>query len=102
MKATVTLDTPVKRGEKEITEVVLRKPNSGEIRGVALVDLMQMDVAALIRVLPRITAPSLTEQEVSRMDPADLMQMGQEVSGFLLPKAAKQALAPQTSDSPEE
>ena len=31
---TVTLDTPIKRGNGEITEVTLRKPSAGELRGV--------------------------------------------------------------------
>ncbi|MFU5016745.1 phage tail assembly protein, partial [Pseudomonas aeruginosa] len=60
-------------------------------RGVSLLELMQMDVQALSKVLPRITSPSLTPQEVSAMDPADLMACGVTVSGFLLQKSAKEA-----------
>ena len=33
---TVQLDTPIKRGDGHITSVTLRKPNSGELRGVSL------------------------------------------------------------------
>ncbi|MBN3005593.1 phage tail assembly protein [Chromobacterium alkanivorans] len=86
---TITLDTPIKRGDETITILTLRKPAAGELRGCNLTDLLQMDVAALQRVLPRITTPTLTEQEVGRMDPADLLQLGTEVSGFLLPKGMK-------------
>jgi hypothetical protein len=86
---TITLDTPIKRGDDTFTSIALRKPAAGELRGCNLTDLLQMDVAALQRVLPRITTPTLTEQEVGRMDPADLLQLGTEVSGFLLPKATK-------------
>lgn len=50
-----------------------------------------MDVQALSKVLPRITSPSLTTQEVSAMDPADLLACGVAVSGFLLQKSAKEA-----------
>jgi hypothetical protein len=46
-----------------------------------------MDVGALLTVLPRITQPSLTVPEVAAMDPADLLQIGVEVAGFLLTKA---------------
>lgn len=91
---TITLDQPIKRGESEITSVELRRPASGELRGLNLTDLLQMDVAALQRVLPRITTPTLTEAEVSALDPADLLQLGSTVAGFLLPKAAKQAASP--------
>lgn len=50
-----------------------------------------MDVAALTKVLPRITDPALTEADVRDMDPADLVQLGGVVAGFLLPKSAREA-----------
>ncbi|WP_321346582.1 phage tail assembly protein [Halopseudomonas oceani] len=87
----IELDEPIKRGTTEITEVTLRKPVSGELRGVSLMELAQMDVQALRKVLPRITTPSLTDIEVGRMDPADLMQCGVAVASFLLTKKARQA-----------
>lgn len=78
------LNTPIPRGDTTIDALEIRKPAAGELRGVNLVDLLQMDVTALIAVLPRITQPSLTGAEVAAMDPADLMQAGAQVSGFLL------------------
>lgn len=89
MNTMINLDTPIKRGKEELKEVSVRKPNSGELRGVSLTELMQMEVTALHRILPRITQPVLTEQEVSGMDPADLFQLGTAVTSFLLPRAMK-------------
>lgn len=86
---TVTLDTPIRRGTTTIDTITLRKPNSGELRGVSLVELLQMDVGSLIKVLPRISAPSLTAVEVAGMDPADLLALSSKISGFLLQKSAK-------------
>lgn len=86
---TIPLDTPIKRGDQVIDSVTLRKPAAGELRGVSLVELMQMDVQSLGKVLPRISTPTLTEPEVLGMDPADLVQCGVAVSSFLLPKSAK-------------
>lgn len=85
---TITLEQSIQRGESKITDIELRKPNSGELRGVNLTDLLQMDVTALHRVLPRIASPSLTEHEVAQLDPADLFKLGTAVAGFLLPKDA--------------
>ena len=85
----ITLDEPLKRGEQTITSVSVRKPASGELRGVALSDLLSLEVNAVIKILPRVTSPSLTEQEVARLDPADLVQLGSKVAGFLLPKSVK-------------
>lgn len=91
-EATVELDTPIVRGTQEIKEIVLRKPKSGELRGVALVDLLQMDVLALRKVLPRITTPSLTDHEIGNMDPADLVDCAGKVAAFLLKKSAREAV----------
>lgn len=86
---TITLDQPIQRGESQIASVEMRKPAAGELRGLNLNDLLQMDVAALHKVIPRISSPTLTEAEVSALDPADLTQLGAAVAGFLLPKAVQ-------------
>ncbi len=86
---TVVLDSPIRRGVTTIESITLRKPSSGELRGVSLVDLLQMDVASLIMVVPRISSPTLTAIEVSGMDPADLLALSSKISGFLLQKSAK-------------
>lgn len=85
---TVTLDTPIRRGTTSINSITLRKPTSGELRGVSLVELLQMDVGSLIKVLPRISSPSITAVEVAGMDPADLLALSSKISGFLLQKSA--------------
>ncbi|KVP62178.1 phage tail assembly protein [Burkholderia ubonensis] len=87
--AVISLDTPIKRGEQEIASVTLTKPLAGALRGVALTDLLQLDVIALSKVLPRISSPTLTDQDVLRMDPADLLQLGTEVASFLVPNSSK-------------
>ncbi|MDF9433014.1 phage tail assembly protein [Chromohalobacter israelensis] len=86
---TVELDTPIKRGETEISEVTLRKPSAGELRGVNLSDVLQMQTDALMTLIPRLSTPSLTAPEVRHMDPADLVQCGGEIASFLISKRAK-------------
>ncbi|WP_080432413.1 phage tail assembly protein [Burkholderia ubonensis] len=90
---TLTLDTPIERGNQTIDKITLRKPRSGELRGVSLSDLVSLDVAALSKVLPRISSPTLTEADVANIDPADLVQLGGIFAGFLMPKAVKSKLA---------
>ncbi len=84
---TITLETPLKRGDTEITTVTFRKPSSGELRGLSLTAVLEMEVDSLIKLLPRITTPSLAEHEVSQLDVADLVQAGNQVATFLVPKA---------------
>ncbi|GDP21884.1 phage late gene regulator [Escherichia coli] len=55
----ITLDNPVKRGEQVIEQVTLMKPNAGTLRGVSLAAVANSEVDALIKVLPRMTAPML-------------------------------------------
>lgn len=85
----VTLDTPISRGKTTINTLNLRKPQSGELRGVQLIELLNMDVATLIKILPRITSPSITAPEAAGMDPADLLACGSKISAFLLQKSVK-------------
>jgi hypothetical protein len=94
MNDSIKLDTPIQRGELTIESVYLRKPSAGELRGVALSELLNLDVSALIKVITRISQPSLTELELTRLDPADLVQLGGKVAGFLLPKSLKPDVSP--------
>ncbi|MGU9933180.1 phage tail assembly protein [Enterobacter asburiae] len=88
----VTLDSPVQRGEQKIEKVTVVKPNAGTLRGVSLASLAslaQSDVDALIKVLPRMTSPALTEHEVARLDACDLLSFAGKVIGFLSPASAR-------------
>lgn len=82
----IELDTPLDRAGTIVAHVDIRKPTAGALRGVTLVDVMQMDVAALTKVLPRITDPALTEADIRAMDPADVVQLGAALSDFLTAK----------------
>jgi len=92
--ARITLDTPIVRGELTIDTIEVRKPKSGALRGLSLSALLNLDYGALETLLPRITNPVLSKQDVAELDPSDLTQLGSEVMDFLLPKDAKAALSP--------
>ncbi|HEY4583065.1 MAG TPA: phage tail assembly protein [Lysobacter sp.] len=88
----IILDTPIKRGDQVIDKLSLRKPVAGELRGIALADLMRLDVGALSALLPRITSPSLTPHDVSQLELPDIGQLGGEVVGFFMTKADRASL----------
>ena len=92
-----TNDEPITFGGKVVipagTSIMVRKPGSGEMRGLKLAELIQLDVLSLETLAPRITTPMIQKGAV--LDPADLMQFGTEVMDFLLPKSAKDAASPQ-------
>lgn len=89
----VPLETPLQRGKTTVKEITVRKPMSGGMRGVSLVDIMNFEVTALHKVLPRITTPALTEAEVKTLDIVDLIQLGTALNGFLIPKKFKETEA---------
>jgi hypothetical protein len=87
----VTLQTPVARkGSEPITEVTLRRPTVGDLRGLTLLAVVQLDVKAHERLLPRITLPSLLPEEVAALDPADFMALAGVAASFLATNADKE------------
>jgi hypothetical protein len=81
---TLKLNTPIKRGDKEISEIVLHKPNVAAMRGISLYALINMNVDALLTVLPKISDPKLTEHDLNHLDLPDLLQAATVVAGFFV------------------
>ena len=80
----VTLNTPILRGEKEITEITLLKPNVLALKGLKMMDVMQMDVDAYINLLPKITTPTLTKADIYALEPEDFTALCTETIGFFV------------------
>lgn len=83
----VKLKTGFKSGKSTITELTIRKPLTGDLRGIKLVDFIDLDVNSLAKVIPRITTPSIEEHEVFDLDLTDLSVIAQAVAGFLSEKS---------------
>lgn len=88
-EALIELETPIFRGKTQINQIIIRKPRSGALRGLRLQALAQSDVDSMMMVLPRVSTPSLSPQELMEMDPVDFLALCSEVIGFLLPTSAK-------------
>ena len=82
--AKITLEAPIERGADKITEVALRRPGAGELRGLSLMDLVRMETTAVSAVLPRISMPPLIDSEVAGLDPADFFACAVEISSFFM------------------
>lgn len=89
IQQTIILDEPLQRGTQTIAAVEIRMPSSRELRGVSLLELSQLDVASLQKVLPRITSPTLMPPDIDKMAPSDLLACGMAVAAFLLKKAQR-------------
>lgn len=86
----IMLEEPIERGDQKIESIKLRKPSSGELRGLTWADLTQMKVDTLIELLPRISMPTITKIEAAAMDPADQLQCVQVVGDFFLTKGMRE------------
>lgn len=89
---TVQLEQPIQFGGDTITEITIRKPNVKALSGVSLQAIYQHDVNALIKVLPRVTTPPLTSQQVMDLDPVDFAELGGHLVTFLYPKDLQKAI----------
>ncbi|WP_336981612.1 phage tail assembly protein [Altererythrobacter fulvus] len=86
----ITLSEPIQRGDEKIAAIVLRKPRTGELRGLSMQDLMNARVSAVLDVLPRIATPPITQAEADALDPADAAACAGAIIDFFLTPADRQ------------
>jgi len=84
---TVTLTQPVKRGDNEITQVTITDEikQAGSLRGLKLVNVMNMDVDSITTLLTRVTSPRLKLAEINEMDTRDFVSLAEALVPFLTP-----------------
>lgn len=90
--ATITLSEPIVRGETSITEIAIRKPKSGELRGLSIQDLMTARVSAVLDVLPRISMPPITQHEAENLEAQDLAACAGAIMDFFLTAGDRKAI----------
>lgn len=83
---TVPLETPLARGETMLAELKLRRPVSGDLRGISVAKLGQLDYDELRKLLPRIAIDGLIVDEIDRIDTADMVEIGGAIADFLFTK----------------
>lgn len=77
----VTLDTPIVRENgNTITDLTLRKPKGGEMRGLKIPDIVAGDTDTIIALLPRIAHPTISASEAEALEFDDIA----EITGALL------------------
>ncbi|MBS0353025.1 MAG: phage tail assembly protein [Proteobacteria bacterium] len=81
----IPLEKPLKRGDQEIKSITLHKPNAGQLRGVSLRNALEMQADVICLIVPRISDPKITPQEMNQVEPCDLLSMGAAIANFLLP-----------------
>lgn len=78
--------------------VELRAPKAGELRGVKLLDLLQLDPSAHAPVVERIS--DLSALEFYELNPADTLALMTVVVGFFAPSEEAPSASPRASKTP--
>lgn len=90
---TVTLNTPIVRGDTSIVTLNIRKPKAGELRGgITLQDVLTTDATAMIKLIPRVTDPPLRPDEVDNLEVDDFAEICGTVRGFFMTRAEHEAV----------
>ena len=90
---TAILENPIKRGDIQITEIQIRKPNVGTLRNLSLQDVLKWEINAVNTVLTRVTQPTLNVAELNAMDVSDYTTLTVELTSFLVSAKAKSQAA---------
>ncbi|MEI7214260.1 phage tail assembly protein [Pectobacterium versatile] len=85
----VILQNPITRKGGDVKEVTITGAlkQAGSLRGLKVYDVMTSDVDSLLTLLPRVTSPALTKEELTRMDTWDFCQLSNAVATFLQPSS---------------
>lgn len=95
----IELINPIVRGEKEFKEIIVLKPTVPALKGLKLVDVLQVDVDAMQLLLPRITQPMLHKADFVNMEVDDFTELATAAVSFLGQKSA--TTAEDTENNPQ-
>ena len=78
----VKLPIPFKKDDKTISTIELRKPYAGDLRGLTLTDVCQMDFSAACTLLPRISI--LNERDMLNIETENLTVLIVAIASFFV------------------
>ena len=79
---TVKLVTPMEIDVKEVTELEMRKPCAGDLRGLNLVEVCEMHFDAACTLLPRIS--KLNDRDILNMEAENFAPIMTEIASFFV------------------
>lgn len=82
-KRTVVLGKPVEISGEMVSKLVLREPVALDLKGVKMLDLLQLDTAAHAILIPRICVePSMTPEDFGMFSGSSLVEVMSEAVNF--------------------
>jgi hypothetical protein len=92
---TVRLSQPIPYGgERLLEEITLRRPTAGDLRGIRLARIEEVDVDTVLTITPRIATTPVTAAQLAQLDPADLVTLAAEIVSFFAPSRTDSQTTP--------
>ncbi|CCG09707.1 phage tail assembly protein [Pararhodospirillum photometricum] len=79
---TVKFKVPLPYGDALLEELTLRKPKAGDLRGLKMSGLIELDVDTILKIVPRIASPHVVEAQLWELEADDLARLSNGVVGF--------------------
>jgi hypothetical protein len=79
---TVTFKTPIPYGDGKLAELNLRQPKAGDLRGLKLLGLHNMEWDTVATLVPRIATQPVTAGQLAELEAPDVMAVMETVLGF--------------------
>lgn len=90
---TVQLNVPIQRKGGDITSLTLRKPKAGDLRDLKLRELLESDTGSMMKLLPRISDPSIIAQEAEALEVDDFIEISGAVHSFFMTRQERAMVA---------
>lgn len=81
-KTRVTFTTPIPYGDGKLSSIGFRHPTAGDLRGLKLGGLGDMDVDLVLKIATRLADQPVTEAQLWQLMPADFLRLTQAVVDF--------------------
>lgn len=79
---TAKFATPIPYGAGELAELTMRRPKAGDLKGVKLIGLTEMDPSMVIKIAARLATTPVVEAQLEQLEVYDLMELTEKVVGF--------------------
>ena len=82
------LENPIRREGGDVTEVMLRKPLGGDLRGLNG-QLVNGDFAQTLALIPKISTPYIDEREAEQLEAEDIAEAAGLIASFFWSKSQR-------------
>lgn len=72
-------------GIGEVKEIVLAAPKVSQLKGIKMLDILQGDGDAVAKLIPRISKPAISPEDLDKLHPSDFSSIFQAILGFFVP-----------------